>query len=369
MVKEDLKLCIVVGTRPEIIKMAPIILECQRRAVSYSIVHTGQHYSCNLDKIFFREMGLGSASHNLEVGSGAFGEQLGKMLSGLHRVVGREKPSYVLAEGDTNSVLASALSASHLGIPFVHVESGLRSYNMAMQEEKNRIVADRLASVLLAPTPWAGDVLREEGSDPRRVFVTGNTIVDALQRYLSAAEASSILGDLGVEPGAYFLATLHRAENTDRPEVLEGMLNGLGAAGREHGVPVVFPIHPRTAACIEAYGLPLPLEVRTIEPVGFFDFILLEKNARLVFTDSGGVQEECCVLQVPCITLRDDTERPETLQVGSNVLAGTHLASLDEQVRGMLEKDRNWENPFGGGRAGERIIDILLEWADSSPLP
>ena len=295
-------------------------------------------------------------------GPAPLGEQLGKMLSGLHRVVGREKPSYVLAEGDTNSVLASALSASHLGIPFVHVESGLRSYNMAMQEEKNRIVADRLASVLLAPTPWAGDVLREEGSDPRRVFVTGNTIVDALQRYLSAAEASSILGDLGVEPGAYFLATLHRAENTDHPKVLEGMLNGLGAAGREHGMPVIFPIHPRTAACIEAYGLSSAPggahhRTRRISSTSW----LLEKHARLVFTDSGGVQEECCVLQVPCITLRDDTERPETLYVGSNVLAGTHLASLDEQVRGMLEKDRDWENPFGDGRAGERIIDILLE--------
>ena len=364
-----MKLCLVVGTRPEIIKMAPIILECSRRGISYSIVHTGQHYSYNLDEIFFQELGLGSAAHNLEVGSGAFGDQLGKMLSGLHRVVGREKPSHVLAEGDTNSVLATALASSHLGIPFVHVESGLRSYNMAMQEEKNRIVADRLASVLLAPTPWAAEVLRAEGSDPRQVFVTGNTIVDALQRYLPVAEASSILDGLGVEPGAYFLATLHRAENTDRPEVLDGMLKGLGAAGREHGVPVVFPIHPRTAASIEAYGLSLPTELLTIEPVGFFDFLVLEKHARLVFTDSGGVQEECCVLQVPCITFRDDTERPETLQVGSNVLAGTNLASLEEQVRGMLEKNRDWENPFGDGHAGERTIDILLEGASLYSLP
>ncbi len=369
MVKKDLKLCLVVGTRPEIIKMAPIILECRRRGISYSIVHTGQHYSYNLDEIFFQELGLGSATHNLEVGSGPFGEQLGKMLSGLHRVVGREDPSYVLAEGDTNSVLASALASSHLGIPFVHVESGLRSYNSAMQEEKNRIVADRLASVLLAPTPWAAEVLRGEGADPRRVFVTGNTIVDALQVYLPRAEAASILDDLGLEPGAYFLATLHRAENTDRPEVLDRMLKGQGAAVQEHGMPVVFPIHPRTAACIEAHGLSLPPEVRTIEPVGFFDFLALEKHARLVFTDSGGVQEECCVLQVPCITFRDDTERPETLQVGSNALAGTHLANLGQQVRGMLEKDRDWENPFGDGRAGERTIDILLEGANLYSLP
>ncbi len=367
--KQDIKLCLVVGTRPEIIKMAPIILECRKRGVSYSIVHTGQHYSYNLDEIFFRELGLGSTSHNLEVGSGPFGDQLGKMLPGLHRLMGREVPSYVLAEGDTNSVLASALASSHLGIPFVHVESGLRSYNMAMQEERNRIVADRLASVLLAPTPWASDVLRGEGADPARVFVTGNTIVDALQRYLPNAKTSSILDDLRVESGAYFLATLHRAENTDRPEVLDRMLKGLGTAGHEHGMPVVFPIHPRTAVCIEAYGLFLPPEVRTIEPVGFFDFLLLEEHARLVFTDSGGVQEECCVLRVPCITFRDETERPETLQVGSNVLAGTQLGNLEQQVRGMLEKDRDWENPFGDGRAAERTIDILLEGRFKSPLP
>ena len=198
------------------------------------------------------------------------------------------------------------------------------------------------------------------------MFVTGNTIVDALQRYMSNAEASPILEDLGVAPGAYFLATLHRAENTDRPEVLDRMLSGLGAASRGHGMPVVFPIHPRTMACIESYGLALPSGLRVIEPVGFFDFLLLEKHSRLVFTDSGGVQEECCVLRVPCITFRDDTERPETLRVGSNVLAGTHLADLEEQVRGMLGKDRDWENPFGDGRAGERTIDLLLENATPS---
>lgn len=356
-----MKLCLVVGTRPEIIKMAPIILECRRRGISYSIVHTGQHYSYNLDKIFFEELGLGEATHNLEVGSGTFGEQLGKMLTGLEEILGAEGPSFVLAEGDTNSVLAAALASSSLGIPFVHVEAGLRSYNMAMQEERNRIVADRLASVLLAPTPWASDVLMGEGTDYHRVFVTGNTIVDALHRYLPMAEASSGLDKLGVEPGAYFLATLHRAENTDRPEVLQRMLSGLGAAGREHGLPVVFPIHPRTLSCIDSNGLSLPSELRLMEPVGFFDFLLLEKHSRLVFTDSGGVQEECCVLRVPCITFRDDTERPETLRVGSNVVAGTHLANLEEQVRDMLGRPRDWENPFGDGRAGERTIDILLE--------
>ncbi|MCE2465714.1 MAG: UDP-N-acetylglucosamine 2-epimerase (non-hydrolyzing), partial [Dehalococcoidia bacterium] len=340
--------------------MAPIILECRRRSVSYSIVHTGQHYSYNLDKIFFEEMGLGEAAYNLEVGSDALGEQLGKMLSGLARVLDVEKPSHVLAEGDTNSVLASALAAGHLGVPFVHVEAGLRSYNIGMQEEKNRIAADRQASVLLAPTPWAADVLQGEGADPRRVFVTGNTIVDALKHYLPIAEASTTLDRLGVKPEGYLLATLHRAENTDRPEVLERMLAGLEAAAREHGLAVIFPIHPRTVACIEAYGLTLGPELRTVDPVGFFEFLLLEKHARLVFTDSGGVQEECCILRVPCITFRDDTERPETLQIGSNVLAGTHLANLEEQVRGMLEKDRDWENPFGDGRAGERTIDILL---------
>ena len=358
----------VVGTRPEIIKMSPIIRECRRRGISYSVLHTGQHYSSNLDKIFFEEMGIPSATHNLDVGSSSFGQQLGAMLSGLEKLLTKERPTHVLAEGDTNSVLAAALVASNLQIPFVHVEAGLRSYNMLMQEEKNRIVADRLADILLSPTEWTKDILLKEGADPRSIFVTGNTIVDVLYRYLPIAEEVSSLDKFGVESGSYFLATLHRAENTDRPEVLEGMLNAMDSVAQSHGTPVIFPIHPRTKASVQRFGLRMPSGLQTIEPVGFYDFLLLEKNTRLTFTDSGGVQEECCILHVPCITLRDDTERPETLHMGSNVLAGTHPANLEEQVTDMLGRAKDWDNPFGDGRAGERILEILSDPETSKAL-
>ena len=355
-------LSFVVGTRPEIIKMSPIVRECAQQGIEHFILHTGQHYSYNLDKVFFEELHIPPAKHNLDVGSGRFGEQLGKMLDGLEKVLTQEGPSHVLAQGDTNSVLGAALVASHLGIPFVHVEAGLRSYNMTMQEEKNRIVADRLSQVLFPPTEWAKDILLKEGGDAENIFVTGNTIVDALNHYLPIAEERSNLQKFDVEPGSYFLATLHRAENTDCPETLERMLNGMGRVAQKHEIPVIFPIHPRTRARVDEFGLPMPEGLRTIEPVGFYDFLMLEKNARLVFTDSGGVQEECCVLRVPCITFRDDTERPETLHVGANVLAGTSLADLDKQVKQMLRRSRDWPNPFGDGHSGQRIMTILSNY-------
>ena len=356
-----MQLCFVVGTRPEIIKMAPIIKECQRKNTEFFILHTGQHYSYNLDSVFFKELDLPPSKHNLEVGSGSFGSQVGRMLEGLEGVLVQENPSYVLAQGDTNSVLAAALTASHLRIPFVHVEAGLRSYNKNMQEERNRILADRLADILLPPTELAREILAKENHDPSQTFVTGNTIVDALYHYLPVAQKLTSIQKYGLEPRGYFLVTVHRAENTDQPEVLEQILDGLGMVGERHGLPIIFPIHPRTRTRIGEFGLQVPKCLCLIEPVGFFDFLLLESQADLVFTDSGGVQEECCILGVPCITIRDDTERPETLHVGSNMLAGTTAEGIVAHVEDMLSRPRNWDNPFGDGTAAPHIVDILIE--------
>ena len=356
-----MRLGLVVGTRPEIIKMSPLVRECERAAVDYFILHTGQHYSYNLDGVFFQELDLPAPNYCLNVGSGSFSQQLGRMMSGLEEALQPERPDYVLAEGDTNTVLAAALVASHLQIPFVHVEAGLRSYNRQMQEEKNRIIADRVADLLFPPTEVSRDILLREGHDPARVFVTGNTIADAVAHYLPIARQQGSIESFGLRPGEYFLATLHRAENVDCAAVLRQIIDHLASASQAHHRPIIFPVHPRTRARMESFGITPPQHIRLIEPVGFYDFLLLESNAALVLTDSGGVQEECCILRVPCVTLRDDTERPETVQVGSNVLCGRVPVDLTATISHMLARRRDWSNPFGEGDAAHRMIEILRQ--------
>ncbi len=354
-----MKLCIVVGTRPEIIKMSSIVRACQARGADFFIIHTGQHYSYNMDGLFFEELQLPQPKYNLAVGSGGFAEQLGKMLSGMETVLVKEKPDWVMAEGDTNTVLAAVLCATSLHIPFAHIEAGLRSYNFAMQEEKNRIMADSVSQLLFPPTEHALGILKKEGKDGGRAFVTGNTIVDAVNHYLPLAEKKVSLAQFKLEPKKYFLVTIHRAENTDAKEVLAELLEALDAVHKEHKLPLLFPIHPRTKARIESYGLGIPDGVQLIEPVGFFEFLVLEKNAKLVLTDSGGVQEESCIMKVPCVTLRKDTERPETVQVGGNVLTNLTVGDITLKVGQMLNKPASWPNPFGDGKAAERILDVI----------
>lgn len=354
-----MKLCIVVGTRPEIIKMSPVVRACQEGGIDFFILHTGQHYSYNMDGLFFEELELPQPKHNLSVGSGSFAEQLGKMLLGMEKALVAEKPDWVLAEGDTNTVLAAALSSTNLHIPFAHVEAGLRSYNFFMQEEKNRVIADSVAALLFAPTEHSASILRKEGKDGGKVFLTGNTVVDAVSHYLALAEKKVALAQFKLQPKGYFLVTIHRAENTDSKEVLSELLNALGKVYAEHKLPLVFPIHPRTRGKIASFGLAVPSGVELIEPVGFFEFLILEKNSRLVLTDSGGVQEESCIMKVPCVTLRKDTERPETVQVGANVLTNLTVDDITLKVRQMLNKPASWTNPFGDGAAAEKILDVI----------
>lgn len=349
------------GTRPEIIKFSPIIRECERLSVDYFVLHTGQHHSYNMDKVFFEQLGLPEAKFNLDVGSGTHAEQTGKMLIGIEKILQKEGPDVVLVEGDTNTVLAGALAAVKLGVKVGHVEAGLRSYDKRMPEETNRIVADHCSDLLFAPTEKARRLLRREGISEAKVFVTGNTIVDAVFQNLRIAKRrNGVFEELGVEKNGYFLATVHRQENVDDEERFRSILKGLERVQKEFGYPVVYPVHPRARKQLEAFVVEAK-GVKLVDPLDYLSFLQLEKNARLVLTDSGGVQEEACILRVPCVTLRDNTERPETLEVGSNVLAGTDPRRIVEKTVFMMNRSNNWENPFGDGKTGERIIKILGE--------
>ena len=355
-----MKIILVLGTRPEIIKMSSIIRECAMKDLDYFILHTGQHYSYEMDKVFFKELELPEAKYNLDIGSGSHAEQTGKMLIGIEKVLMKEKPDIALVEGDTNTVLAGALAASKLHIKVGHVEAGLRSYDRNMPEEINRILTDHVSDYLFAPTKKAREILLEEGIIESKIFVTGNTIVDAVYQNLEIAERRvDALNKLGLKKGEYFLVTAHRQENVDIRARLKGILEGLELVYKEFNLPITYPIHPRTAKKITEFGLEPPKGVELIKPVGFLEFLQLEAHANLILTDSGGVQEETCVLKVPCVTLRDNTERPETLEVGSNVLVGTNQEKIFEGVNMMLKRKRDWKSPFGDGRAGERIVRIL----------
>ena len=358
-VERLMKISIVLGTRPEIIKMSPIIRECERLELDYFILHTGQHYSYNMDRVFFEDLELSDAKYNLDVGSGSPGEQTGKMLVGIEKVLEKETPEVVLVQGDTNSTLAGALVASKLGIKVGHVEAGLRSYDRRMPEEINRTLTDHCSYYLFAPTEKAKRILLGEGVPEKKIFVTGNTVVDAVFQNLEIANRKrNIINDLELRSKDYFLVTAHRQENVDNKARFAWILRGLKNIVEEFGLPLVYPIHPRSRKQIREFGLQVD-EVRLIEPVDFLSFLQLENNARLVLTDSGGVQEESCVLGVPCVTLRDNTERPETVEVGANVLAGADSDRILECSKIMVRRQNRWENPFGDGRAGTKIVEEL----------
>jgi len=355
-----MEISIILGTRPEIIKMSPVIRELENKGLDYFILHTGQHYSYNLDKIFFEDLELSEPKYNLDVGSGTHAEETGKMLMGIEKVLNEEKPDVVLVEGDTNTVLAGALAATKLHIKVGHVEAGLRSYDRTMPEEINRVLTDHVSDYLFAPTVKARENLLREGIEEDKIFVTGNTIVDAVYQNLEIARRKvDILKKLNLNHEGYFLVTVHRQENVDVKERLKGILEGLRLLYRRFGLPIIYPIHPRAMKRIKEFGLEVPKGVELIEPLGFLEFLQLEANAKLVLTDSGGVQEETCILNVPCVTLRDNTERPETLEIGSNVLVGVNQNKILEGVNTMLIKERDWNNPFGDGKAGERIVGII----------
>lgn len=354
-----MKIAVVLGTRPEIIKMAPVIRELESRNAAFLVIHTGQHYSYNLDSVFFEQLNLPPTKYNLEIGSGSHAEQTARILIAIEKILQEEKPDIVLVEGDTNSVLASALAAVKLHIKVGHVEAGLRSYDRQMPEEINRILADHCSDYLFAPTEKAKAILLGEGVPEPKIFVTGNTIVDAVYRNLEIARGKSdSLSTLRLKPREFFLVTLHRQENVDNQARFTAILEGLNKVALEFQQPVIYPIHPRSRKQMNNFNLE-PKNLSLIEPMDYLGFLQLESNARLVFTDSGGIQEEACILRVPCVTLRDNTERPETIEIGSNILAGASPDKILEYTKIMLKRENNWANPFGDGKAGKRIVDIL----------
>jgi UDP-N-acetylglucosamine 2-epimerase (non-hydrolysing) len=354
-----MKIAVILGTRPEIIKMSPIIRELSNKRNDYFIVHTGQHYSYNMDRVFFEQLRLPDAKHNLEVGSGYHGEQTAKILNGIEKVLMLEKPEVVLVQGDTNTVLAGALGASKLHIKIGHVEAGLRSYDRQMPEEINRILTDHCADYLFTPTEKAQNILISEGIARNKIFNTGNTIVDAVYQNLEIAnESGNILNKLNLQSKNYFLVTMHRQENVDDPVRFGRVLQALNKLNSLYHMPIIFPIHPRSRKMMGNFDLK-PENITLVEPVDFFGFLQLEKHARLILTDSGGVQEESCILGTPCVTLRENTERPETLEVGANMLAGTDLEKILKYSEQMLKMGNSWRNPFGDGTAGKKIIAII----------
>lgn len=354
-----MSIAVVLGTRPEIIKMAPVIRECQRRSLDYFVLHTGQHYSYEMDRVFFEQLELRQPKYNLDVGSGSHAEQTGKIMSGVEKILIKEKPDAILVQGDTNTVMAGSLAASKLHIKVGHVEAGLRSFDRNMPEEINRVVADHISDYLFAPTEIARDNLSREGIPENKISVTGNTIVDSVYQSKEIAERKvNVLDDLGLRPKEYFLVTAHRAENVDDGNRLKEIIKGLKLIKKEFGLPVVFSVHPRTKKMVQEFGLYFD-GIRAIEPVGFLEFLQLEANARLALTDSGGVQEETCILGVPCVTLRDNTERPETLEVKSNLLAGANAKAMLNGVKQMLQQGNGWKNPFGDGMASKWILQAF----------
>jgi UDP-N-acetylglucosamine 2-epimerase (non-hydrolysing) len=351
---------VILGTRPEIIKMSPIIRFLEGKSHDLFILHTGQHYSYEMERIFFQELELPDADYKLEVGSGTHGQQTGKMLGGIEEILLQEEPDVALVQGDTNTVLAGALAASKLGIKVGHVEAGLRSFDRSMPEEINRVVTDHLSDYLFPPTATAQQNLIREGISDEKIFVCGNTIVDALFQNIGISESKlSVLDNFNLQKEGYFLVTAHRQENVDDERRLNDILHGLESLYRQYGLPIIFAAHPRTAKRMAEFNITLPDGIRKIEPSGYLEFLQLEKYAKLVLTDSGGIQEETCILQVPCVTLRNNTERPETVDVGSNVLVGTDPSKILEGVNAMINRSRDWVNPFGDGKAAEKIISSL----------
>jgi len=356
-------LVVVLGTRPEIIKTAPVVLEAQRRGIPVAIIHTGQHYDDALDGVFFRELGLPEPAFNLRVGSMPVLKQLGAMIDRLHEAFETLKPKVVMVQGDTNSVLAGALAAHKVGIPVAHLEAGLRSDDWEMPEEANRVLAGFVADIHFCPTEVQRDRLKGE-TITEGVHVVGNTIVDAALYYREATKLSDARMRLGVE-GPYALLTMHRPSNVDEPMRLNSLIEMLRGLAEARGWKIVFPVHPRTRARLQESGRWEALQRDPVfvmtEPVGYLDLLALQSSAELVLTDSGGLQEEANILRVPCVTLRANTERPETVEAGGNLLyPGISHPELDQLVAMLLARPRDWACPFGDGMTAKRVLDILL---------
>jgi UDP-GlcNAc3NAcA epimerase len=351
------KILTVVGARPQFIKAAPVCMALREAGHREFLVHTGQHYDYGMSQIFFEELGIPQPDMNLEIGSGAHGWQTGQMLIRLEEVLLAQRPDWVLVYGDTNSTLAGALAAVKLRIPVAHIEAGLRSHNREMPEEHNRVLTDHIADLLLCPTQVAVDNLARENITSG-VHLVGDTMYDSVLQFAALArQRSTILDDLGLTPKGYLLATIHRPYNTDVPENLSAILSAFG----EIEEPVIFPVHPRTRAKMASLGLDTNTpshNPRFIDPLGYLDMLALQQEARLLLTDSGGMQKEAYWLGVPCITLRPETEWVETVAAGWNLLVGPDPERILDAVRSLAAPAKR-PALYGDGRAAQRIIEVI----------
>lgn len=357
----------VVGARPNFMKVAPIYKAIKKAGqLRQLLVHTGQHYDVKMSDVFFTDLGLPPPDIHLGIGSGSHAEQTAKVMIALEKVFLEHKPDLVSVVGDVNSTLAAALVASKMNIPLSHVEAGLRSNDRTMPEEINRILVDRISDLLLTPSPDGDENLRREGIERDKIHFVGNVMIDSLLASREAALKLPTLQTLGLSAGGYAVCTMHRASNVDDPEILSGLLDALCFVAQS--VPVVFPVHPRTRKMMSERGLDAKLAaapgVKLIEPLGYLEFLSLTSQARLILTDSGGLQEESTALAVPCLTLRENTERPITVTVGSNQVVGTDPERIKAEARKILngQGKRGAVPDKWDGRASERIAELYASF-------
>ncbi|WP_373031385.1 non-hydrolyzing UDP-N-acetylglucosamine 2-epimerase [Sulfurovum sp.] len=362
------KVAVLIGTRPGIIKMAPIVHELDRQNIPRLIIHTGQHYSLNMDKDIMRDVGLDKADHQITRPDDCIShaEQTAYMLVKIEEILLEQKPDVLLVCGDANTNLAGALAARKIHVKVGHVEAGLRSFDWRMPEEHNRIIIDHISEYLFAPTSLSREHLVRDGVRGD-IFVVGNTIVDATLEHARIAretQAPFVLEMTGGQP--FCLLTLHREENVDNNAVVSGIISSLEHIANVSSKQIIFPLHPRTKKRFEEFGLFAKISgikgLKIVEPLGYLNFIAMLEKASAVFTDSGGIQEESCILQVPCLTLRTSTERPETIDVGANRLAGTDPEKIISVFNEMMSEksEKKWPNPYGDGQTSRRIVETCL---------
>jgi len=353
----------VVGTRPELIRLSLVFEALGRAGADHHLVHTGQNHDPRLSEIFFSELGLPEPDALLAIRADRVGEQIARIIAGTEAEMLRFEPDALLVLGDTNSAL-SAIAAVRNGIPVFHMEAGNRCFDLRVPEERNRRLIDHISDWLMPYTPRSREYLLDEGVDPQRIFVSGNPITDILEHHRERWEASRVLDEVSVAPGMFVLVTAHRQETVDHPDRLAAICAGLNGVAAATGAPVVWSVHPRTRAKLQAAGADLHPAIALHEPFGFADFVKLESAARIVITDSGTVQEECSLLGVPAVTCRDTTERPETVECGSNVLSGVaHPARMIDCVNVMLAGDRSWTSPYEGPEhhgVAEKVVRYLV---------
>ncbi len=353
-------IAVVLGTRPEIIKLSPVIRELVNKKIKFELIHTNQHYSKNMDSVFMSELNLPKPKFNLNTGGLQRSEMIAKTVEGLANIYRDRKYKLIIVQGDTNSVLGASLAANFEGIPIAHIEAGLRSGDLSMPEEMNRILTDEMSSYLYAPTKLQEKTLKSE-KVKGEILVVGNTIVDSVIQNLKLAKSKQLVVS---DQESYVLLTLHRPSNVDNKKVFQEIIDTLQYISKEYNLKVIYPIHPRSKANLLKFKIKFDTSfIKIIEPVDYLDMLNLESNAKVILTDSGGLQEEACILKVPCVTIRENTERPETVFVGANIVAGVKKQLIVSAFKKVFNLGRKWKNPFGNGDSSKLIVKSILKYA------